>query len=255
MSRKEVLALKKILLTLWLCLELGFVATILPAQRAADAQETAAPHSASSTTAALAPGERLPNLDKLKDELKQYHDCKLGCYAKDLDLQADRAMAFLRHRAAHRRPNEKLAMVLDIDETTLSNYEQMLKAGFAWNKEANDIWVESGQAPAIPGTLRLFKEAQRLKVSVFFLTGRPESQRVATEKNLRSQGMDGWEELILRPPAQQSWSALKYKSIARAEKLKGYHLVLNVGDQWSDLRGDPEAEYSVKYPDPYYFLR
>jgi hypothetical protein len=30
---------------------------------------------------------------------------------------------------------------------------------------------------------------------------------------------------------------------------------LNVGDQWSDLKGTPEAEYSVKYPDPYYFLK
>jgi hypothetical protein len=31
-------------------------------------------------------------------------------------------------------------------------------------------------------------------------------------------------------------------------------LILNVGDQWSDLKGVPEAEFSVKYPDPYYFL-
>jgi len=35
---------------------------------------------------------------------------------------------------------------------------------------------------------------------------------------------------------------------------EGFRIVLNVGDQWSDLRGNPEAEYSVKYPDPYYFL-
>ena len=28
-------------------------------------------------------------------------------------------------------------------------------------------------------------------------------------------------------------------------------MVLNVGDQWSDLKGKPEAEYSVKYPDPF----
>ena len=34
----------------------------------------------------------------------------------------------------------------------------------------------------------------------------------------------------------------------------GYTLALNVGDQWSDLKGKPEAEYSVKYPDPFYFI-
>jgi hypothetical protein len=35
---------------------------------------------------------------------------------------------------------------------------------------------------------------------------------------------------------------------------EGYTIVLNVGDQWSDLKGKPEAEFSVKYPDPYYFI-
>jgi predicted secreted acid phosphatase len=36
---------------------------------------------------------------------------------------------------------------------------------------------------------------------------------------------------------------------------QGYRIVLNVGDQRSDFSGDSEAEYSVKYPDPYYFLK
>ncbi|HET7104817.1 MAG TPA: hypothetical protein VFI20_12075, partial [Terracidiphilus sp.] len=47
--------------------------------------------------APVAPGESLPNLDKLKDRLRRYHDCtcSCGCYAKDLDAQATRAMAFL----------------------------------------------------------------------------------------------------------------------------------------------------------------
>jgi hypothetical protein len=35
---------------------------------------------------------------------------------------------------------------------------------------------------------------------------------------------------------------------------EGDKLVLNVGDQWSDLKGSPEAELSVKYPDPYYLI-
>jgi hypothetical protein len=30
--------------------------------------------------------------------------------------------------------------------------------------------------------------------------------------------------------------------------------VLNVGDQWSDDKGNPQAEFFVKYPDPYYFI-
>ncbi len=203
-------------------------------------------------------GERIANLDKLKDELKQYHDCTCacGCYARDLNVQADRAIAFLRHRAAHPQPQEKLALVFDIDETTLSNYQEMVKADFAYNAKAFNAWVDSAAAPAVPGTLRIFRVARRLGVSVFFLTGRPESQRAATEQNLRSQGFDGWQQLILRAPAEARATALAYKSAARAAiAAQGYRIVLNVGDQWSDLRGKPEAEYSVKYPDPYYFIQ
>lgn len=207
-------------------------------------------------TAPLAPGEGIPNLDTLKDRVKQYHDCKRGCYSKDLDLQADRAIAFLRLRAMHHQGDEKLVLVLDIDETTLSNYEEMVKADFAYDSKTFNAWVNSALARTIPGTLRIFKEAERFNVKVIFLTGRPDSQRAATEQNLRSQGFDQWQQLIMRAPGQGSLTALEYKSAARGKiAADGYRIILNVGDQWSDLRGNPEAEYSVKYPDPYYFLK
>lgn len=209
------------------------------------------------STAPLAPGERLPNLDKLKDQLKQYHDCvgASGCYARDLDVEADRAIAFLERRAARNAKHEKLALVLDIDETTLSNYEEMLKAGFAYDAKAFDAWVASEKAPAIPGTLRLFKDAKRLGVSVFFLTGRAENERAVTDQNLQVQGFGGYTRLILRTAGEEKLTAVEYKSRERAKIAgNGYRIVLSVGDQWSDLHGTPQAEYSVKYPNPYYFI-
>ncbi len=150
---------------------------------------------------------------------------------------------------------EKLALVLDIDETTLSNYEEMEGGNFEWNRERFNARVDAARAPAIPGTLRLVQAAQKLGVSVFFLTGRLESQREATEKNLRAAGFDGWQELILRGSTDAKTTALVYKSAARGRIVaEGYRIVLNVGDQWSDLRGKPMAEFSVKYPDPFYFI-
>jgi acid phosphatase len=208
--------------------------------------------------AANAPSEAIPNLDGEKAQLKQYHDCtcKCGCYANDLDLQAGRAIEFLRRRVAHRAGDEKLALVLDIDETTLSNYEEMAGADFAYDSDVFNAWVNSAKAPAIPGTLRVYLEAQRRGVSVFFLTGRPESQRAVTEQNLHNAAFQNWQRLILRPPTQASATAQIFKSAARAQiAAQGYKLILNIGDQWSDLKGDSEAEYSVKYPDPFYFIK
>ncbi len=224
------------------------------------------PSSAQHTsTAPVAPSETISNLgplldrvNSLKSELREYHacTCKCGCYAKDLDLEADRAIAFLRKRAQHIRPDEKLALVLDIDETTLSNWDQMSTANFEYNSKDFNAWVGSAQAPAIPGTLRVYEEAQRLGVSVFFLTGRSDSQRASTETNLRLRGFGKWQQLIMRPPGQKGTTALAYKSAERAKIVADhYSIILNIGDQWSDLRGDPRAEYSVKYPDPFYFIK
>lgn len=232
-----------------------FVCAALSAAMAFGAMSFAQP--APAATAPLAAGERLPNLDKLKEQLKQYHDCvgASGCYVRELDAEADHAIAYLERRAARNAKREKLAVVLDIDETTLSNYSEMLKAGFAYDGKVFDAWVESAAAPAIPGTLKLVRDARRLGVSVFFLTGRAENERTATERNLKAAGFDGYAGLILRGAGEEKMTAVEYKSRERAKIAKeGYRIVLSVGDQWSDLRGSPVAEYSVKYPNPYYFI-
>ncbi|MFP5230115.1 MAG: HAD family acid phosphatase [Acidobacteriota bacterium] len=232
------------------------VATLM-APAAGGAQSNPAPAQHEGAFAPVAQGEQIENLDALKREVRRYHDCTCtcGCYAKDLDTQADRAIAYLQRRTAHRGSREKLALVLDIDETTLSNWEEMSTAGFAYDKKGFDTWVDSAAAPAIPATLRLYREAERLEVHVFFLTGRSETQRAVTERNLRSRGFAAWDGLILRSPEEAALTAQAYKTAERVALVaKGYDIVLNVGDQWSDLRGKAQAEYSVKYPDPYYFI-
>jgi len=201
--------------------------------------------------------EQIPNHDVLMTELKSYHDCTCacGCYARDLDEQAGRAAAFLDERVQHRHAGERLAVVLDIDETSLSNYQEMQAEQYAYDPKVFDAWANTAAAPAIPGTLRLDKDAQRLGVDVFFITGRAESERTATENNLRTQGYM-WKQLTMRPVSAGSVGTVQYKSGARAQiAAQGYTIVLNVGDQWSDLRGTPEAEFSVKYPNPYYLIR
>jgi predicted secreted acid phosphatase len=91
---------------------------------------------------------------------------------------------------------------------------------------------------------------------VFFITGRPEGQRTDTEANLRAVGYDHREKIYLRSedhPKKQT--VTEYKSGERAKIVAmGYRIVLNVGDQMSDLVGNPQAEHSVKLPNPFYFI-
>ena len=198
-----------------------------------------------------------PNLGLLKTELKAYHDCTCtcGCYTKALDLQEQRAMAFLERAAAHRKAGEKLALVLDIDDTSLSTWPEISANDFGFVTDVWKTWAETSSAPVIPGTLRLFKRAQELSVAVFFITGRADTLRDATEKNLHNAGYDKWDGLTLRTKDQLAEKTIPYKSAARAEIVQqGYHIILSVGDQFSDLRGKPAADYSVKLPNPFYYI-
>ena len=47
----------------------------------------------------------------------------------------------------------------------------------------------------------------------------------------------------------------EYKSDERKKIVDaGYHIIPNVGDQLSDMNGDPQAERSVKLPNPFYCI-
>ena len=59
-------------------------------------------------------------------------------------------------------------------------------------------WVDMAEAPALPASLKLYKEVQQMGFTIFLLTGRDESQRNATVKNLLFAGYSNWERLILR---------------------------------------------------------
>jgi len=202
------------------------------------------------------PQEPTPNLGRLKAKLLTYHDCTAPtCYAPSLNHQADVAIAWLRHRVAIARVGEKLALVLDIDETSLSNWDEEKAGDFGYVTSDWNAWVKSKQAPAIPGTLRVFNEACTHGVAVFFITGRGEPQRAATVENLKAAGYKDWAGLALRGPHPKDESTTTYKSGERRKIVDaGYTIILNIGDQLSDLNGRPQAEYSVKLPNPFYFI-
>jgi predicted secreted acid phosphatase len=119
---------------------------------------------------------------------------------------------------------------------------------------------------AIPGALRLFHEAREAGVAVFFITGRPGKQDAGnphpmvdetdtTARNLEAAGFHGWAGLRLRNGEENHMKTIDYKTQERQKIVAdGYTIVLSIGDQWSDLLGDPQADVSVKLPNPFEFL-
>ncbi len=80
-----------------------------------------------------------------------------------------------RVRAAHFN-GKKLALVLDIDETSLSNYDAINADNFTFGPNSQaEATNETGKA--IAPTLDLFNTAKQNGVAVFFITGRRENTR------------------------------------------------------------------------------
>jgi predicted secreted acid phosphatase len=212
---------------------------------------------------ALLSDEPVENFGIERYRLADYADCvgDAGCYWADLDAQYKRAEKVLADRVAARGGEKKLAVVMDIDETVLSSYCEMKREDFGYVGPMFNEWIVSSDAAvAIPGALRLFDEAKAAGVAVFFITGRPGgggamNQTEATERNLEAAGFHGWTGLALRNGAENGMATIAYKSEERKKIAdKGYRIVMSVGDQWSDLLGDPQAVVSVKLPNPFYFL-
>ena len=101
-------------------------------------------------------------------------------------------------------------------------------------------------------TLQVFQHARASNVAVFFITGRPESPRAATERNLASAGYAGYVTLYMEPDGAHFAFAADFKAPIRAKiEQAGYTIIANVGDQPSDLQGG-HAEKKFLLPDPFY---
>src|SRR4051812_17113404 len=117
---------------------------------------------------ALEPANLFPH----KVELRTYVDS--GGYAKDVAEVALQANKWLQKRIPRGTKQGKLAVVFDIDETTLSNLSHIIAMDYGYVPKLWDEWLASGRCPAIVPVQTVYDTAMRAKVEVIFITGRRE---------------------------------------------------------------------------------
>lgn len=196
------------------------------------------------TAGCAAPEPR--NLSLAKQDVDRYAES--GRYQTDLANVGRRAAAWIAHRSA---AGGKLAIVLDIDETSLSNLRHMRDEDWGYHQQRWSEWVAEADAPAIEPVRTVYQTARANGVAVFFLTGRRESERAATARNLRRQGFDEWQGLIVKANGSKE-SAASFKLSARQRiAAQGYTIIANLGDQDSDFAGGL-SERDFKLPNPFY---
>jgi predicted secreted acid phosphatase len=231
-------------------------------------------------------------------------------YAKEARSVAKAADDFLN---AHRKVADR-ALVLDVDDTTLTTWNYELYSNWDFNPATNAQFVgltgttwTGNMFPATPGMVALAAQAHALGYAIFWITGRGDSQHAATIANLVNDeaaglppintvtlsgktidevdagyvmptaldiGHGGFTDgLFTKPPvgsypgylntpgfcgpaitAGKSCATIQYKSGTRAYiESQGYHIVADIGDQFSDLLGG-FTDKTFKMPNPNYYL-
>jgi hypothetical protein len=197
------------------------------------------------------------NMDKIREVLLAYHATD---YDGDVAAVFATARAYVEGRAGQ---VSKPALVLDIDETSVSNWMNIKANQFGFFLEGPcdrlpegpcgfKAWTRQGLATVIMPALDLFNAAKAQGVAVFFITGRRDRERQITLWNLERAGYERWTKLITRPDNDSRASLQAFKTEERHTIAEaGYTIIANVGDQQSDLEGGL-AECTFKVPNPFY---
>jgi predicted secreted acid phosphatase len=229
-------------------------------------------------------GEGIPNIDSVKATIRSYYNATdpnnpgianktESRYIDELDGSTHRWARPVRTscRAAENR-HQKPAVVFDADDTTLWTYDMEDAAmQFIFDPVLQNEWVQDQRFPATPHMDRVVRAAQQGGCTVFGLTGRNDNQREATIDNLNKWYDGAFEPRFYytkwvsgsTPPAyvdcdadgDPACSTIEYKSSTRRhiERARGFRIVVNFGDQFSDLIGG-HADRAVKLPNPTYYL-
>ncbi|WP_051310713.1 5'-nucleotidase, lipoprotein e(P4) family [Zooshikella ganghwensis] len=142
-------------------------------------------------------------------------------------LQVDRRLSY------HRTLEKPLAVIVDIDETVLSNvpyFSQLIDKGEVF-PSGWKVWMQMSTAQAIPGALEFLKYARFRGVEVFYISNRSMNEGLtATINNLVKMDF---------PFADQRHLLLKSKSgnkQPRRDRVEQTHeVILLIGDNLNDF--------------------
>ena len=229
----------------------------------------------------------MTNIDVARQQARNYYGDPLGTgvFADDSNYAKQaRSLARDGEHWLAKRHNTKgtKAILLDVDDTSLSTWNYEIFSNWAFNPTTNGQFVTDQKFPAVPGMVDMVRTAEREGYAIFFLTGRGAAQEPATLGNLTEDGVgvdagypkptglpNGEDGLFTKPAVADypdylkaacandpngSCTTIRYKSATRAHiESLGFDIVAKFGDQFSDLKGG-FADRTFKLPNPNYYL-
>lgn len=151
--------------------------------------------------------DQVTNIDVLRMELKNYYGAPGATtgsgstagwtlplnldsnYAREAEKVASDGWLWLHAQTNLKKPGK--AIVLDVDDTTLTTWNYELYSNWDYNPATNATFVFGQYFPATPGMVDMVTKAREAGYAVFWITGRGASQEQATLGNLTNDVVAG----------------------------------------------------------------
>lgn len=130
--------------------------------------------------------------------------------------------------------NSKLAVVVDLDETMISNSAYaawQIKNGEGYSSKTWSKWEHAGQATAIPGAVAFSKYIDSHGGTVFYVSNRSEASLKETIKNLNKLGFAGVNDKTVLLKSTTSDKKARRNIITD----EGYKIAMLIGDNLDDF--------------------
>lgn len=148
---------------------------------------------------------------------------------------------------------ENAAVVFDVDETALCNYEYIKQQNFGYNRKKWHDYVKDAKGNVNSQVKVLYDWLIEKEVKIVFLTGRKADEYAATQHNLFEAGYEKYSVLICRSKEEEYIPATIFKIEKRKELEKnGLKIIATVGDQHNDVIGAATG-LRIKIPNLLYF--
>lgn len=189
----------------------------------------------------------IKNLDLVKKELRQYVNS--GEYYSDINEQINQAVLIVSKYIGMKNK----AVIIDIDETMVSEYDFMVQYDFGWFDENLEKAQNYEHFPSFKCVVDFVNYCINSDIIVITLSSRRERHRNTVVNLLNNAGYKKISNIALRPNEDKG-TIQNFKTSQRKKIIEdGFDIILNIGDQPSDLDGG-YAENIIKIPNPFYLI-
>jgi predicted secreted acid phosphatase len=144
-----------------------------------------------------------------------------------------------------------VSVVIDIDETMISLQRTINKFDDGWFDESLAEIMVTTNYPAFPCVIDFVNLCMARNIKVYVLSSRRKKYTQYAKELLANAGYAQYTDLLLRDDDDhgtiQNYKIMQRKALVE----KGEHILINIGDQDSDLVGG-YADHEKKFPNDWY---